>query len=98
LGRVQLFPEAVLPGPGKALVEGGGQNSQTDTMNKNSQEYKNGHDAGLNGSNTTNTHFSNFATKGQTADWEAGNRAGKKAKANQTKGKGTIRKVNPRRK
>lgn len=60
-------------------------------MNKNSREYNNGLDAGLNGSNTTNTHFTNFSTKEQTADWEAGQRAGKKEKA-----KGKVRKANPR--
>lgn len=60
-------------------------------MSKNSKEYKNGFDAGLNGSNTTNTHFSNFGTKEQTADWEAGHKAGKKEKAN-----GKEKKANPR--
>ncbi len=67
-------------------------------MNKKSKEYLNGHDAGLNGPNTTNSHFSFFATKEQTRDWEAGNAAGKKAKANLKKGKGTARKTNPRKK
>lgn len=67
-------------------------------MNKNSQEYKNGFDAGKNGPNTTNCSHFNFATKDQTADWEAGNKAGKKAKAIQKKGKGSIRKANPRKK
>lgn len=65
-------------------------------MNKNSKEYKNGHDAGLNGSNTTNCHFGNFATKEQTADWEAGNKAGNKAKAEAKGKKGKTRKANPR--
>lgn len=62
-------------------------------MNKESKEYKGGFDAGLNGSNTVNTHFSFFATKEQTADWEAGQSAGKKEKA-----KGKTRKPNPRKK
>lgn len=65
-------------------------------MNKNSKEFKNGYDAGLNGANTTNSHFSNFSTPDQTQDWEAGQSAGKKAKANSKKGKGSIRKSNPR--
>jgi hypothetical protein len=66
--------------------------------NKNSTEWKNGFDAGLNGSNTTNTHFSNFGTKEQTADWEAGKKAGEAQRAISKKGKGTIRKANPRKK
>lgn len=61
--------------------------------NKNSTEYKNGYDAGLNGPNTGNCHFSNFATKEQTKDWEAGNSAGKKARK-----KGKIKHHNPRKK
>jgi ribosome modulation factor len=49
-------------------------------MDKNSKEYKNGFDAGLNGPNKENCHFSNFATPEQTKDWEAGQAAGQKAK------------------
>lgn len=62
---------------------------------KNSTEYKNGFDAGLNGANTTNSHFSNFATAEQTANWEAGQAAGKKEKARQS---GKKKKANPRKK
>lgn len=58
-----------------------------------SQEYRNGYDAGLNGPNAKNTHFSNFETKEQTADWEAGQSAGKKERA-----RGRDRKHNPRKK
>jgi len=54
-------------------------------MNKESQYYKNGFDAGKNGPNTTNTHFSNFETKERTAEWEAGQQAGKKAKSHAKK-------------
>jgi hypothetical protein len=67
-------------------------------MNNNSKEYKNGFDAGMNGANTTNCHFSNFNTPDQTKDWEAGQLAGLKKKAQEKKGKGTIRKSNPRKK
>lgn len=56
-----------------------------------SKEYNNGFDCGLNGANTTNCAISNFSTKEQTADWEAGQRAGKKEKA-----KGKVKKHNPR--
>lgn len=62
-------------------------------MSKQTTEYKNGFDAGLNGSDKTNTHFSNFGTAESTADWEQGNRDGKKEKA-----KGKIKKSNPRKK
>lgn len=65
-------------------------------MNKESKEFKNGYDAGLNGANTTNSHFSNFSTPDQTKDWEAGQLAGLKFKAHENKGKGTTRKANPR--
>ena len=41
--------------------------------NKTNDEcYKAGFDSGLNGPNTTNCHFSLFATKEKTARWEAG--------------------------
>ena len=62
-------------------------------MNKNSKEYKNGFDCGLNGSNETNSHFSNFSTREATNDWEAGQRDGKA-----TKSKGKTKKSNPRKK
>lgn len=42
--------------------------------------WNNGFDAGLNGPNKTNCHFSNFQTEQDRKDWEEGNRAGKKAK------------------
>jgi hypothetical protein len=67
-------------------------------MNKESKEYQNGYDAGLNGGNDINSHFGNFSTREQTTEWEAGNRAGLKAKAQQQKGKGVTRKSNPRKK
>lgn len=62
-------------------------------MSKETTEYKNGFDAGLNGPNKINSHFSNFATKEQTDSWEAGQRAGKKQKA-----QGKTKKTNPRKK
>jgi len=58
-----------------------------------SKEYRNGYDAGLNGPNEENCHFSNFATPEQTRDWEQGQAAGKKEKA-----RGKERKHNPRKK
>ncbi len=64
-------------------------------MNKNSKEYQAGFSAGKDGANTTNSHFSFFATKEQTADWEAGQRDGKKAKA---RNQGQRKKINPRKK
>lgn len=54
-------------------------------MNKQSQYYKNGFDAGLNGPNGKNTHFSNFETKERTQEWEAGKQKGKTAKAHAKK-------------
>ena len=42
-----------------------------------SHEYKMGFDAAKNGANTTNCHFTLFATKAQTAEWERGNRDAK---------------------
>lgn len=63
-------------------------------MNK-TKEYMNGYDAGLNGPTKENCHYSFFGTKEQTRDWEAGNAAGKKAKANQKK---RSVKPNPRKK
>lgn len=47
---------------------------------EDTHEYKMGYDAGLNGSNTTNTHFSMFSTQEKTTNWEAGKKAGEEAK------------------
>lgn len=50
-------------------------------MNRHpSPEWQHGFDAGLNGPNKINCHFSNFATREMTMNWEAGNREGKKVK------------------
>lgn len=64
-------------------------------MNKDTKEFKAGFDCGLNGPNPTNSHFTFFATKEQTADWEAGQKEGRKAKANN---QGNRKKINPRKK
>jgi hypothetical protein len=42
------------------------------------QSYRLGYDCGLNGPNTTNSHFSIFAKKENTAAWEKGKAAGEK--------------------
>lgn len=42
--------------------------------------YKMGYDAGKNGPNKTNCHFSLFATQEQSDEWSAGNRDGISAK------------------
>jgi hypothetical protein len=39
--------------------------------------WQNGHDAGLNGPNQNNCHFSNFATPADRDEWERGNKIGK---------------------
>jgi ribosome modulation factor len=41
-----------------------------------SRPWQNGYDAGLNGVNQTNCHFSNFATPEDRDQWESGKRAG----------------------
>ncbi len=45
------------------------------------EAFNAGYDYGLRGANTTNCHFSLFATKELTAAWEAGKRAGETDKA-----------------
>lgn len=42
--------------------------------------YAMGYDAGKNGSNTTNTHFSIFSTNEKTKEWERGKAAAEKDK------------------
>lgn len=45
-----------------------------------SYEWLCGYDAGFNKPNTDNSHFSLFSTKEKTAEWEAGNKAGKETR------------------
>lgn len=61
-------------------------------MNKQSQYFKAGFDAGLNGPNSTNCHFDNFATKERTQEWESGQQAGKSAKAHAKNDKKIVKK------
>lgn len=42
--------------------------------------YRLGFDCGLKGSNLTNSHFSIFATRELTDEWERGKKAGEEAK------------------
>lgn len=39
---------------------------------KNTKSYQMGYDAGMNGSNTTNSNFSIFSTPEKTKEWERG--------------------------
>lgn len=45
-------------------------------MKKFDNAYDAGYDAGLNGANTNNSHFSWFATKENLANWQRGNNDG----------------------
>jgi ribosome modulation factor len=49
-------------------------------MKNKSVEYKHGFDAGKNGSNKTNCHFSNFPTAERKKEWEKGYKNGLRAK------------------
>ena len=52
-------------------------------MRKTEAEAENaGYEAGRYGANTTNCHFSNFATPELTKAWERGNTRGLEAKGN----------------
>ncbi|HUS02948.1 MAG TPA: hypothetical protein VMY77_14520 [Chitinophagaceae bacterium] len=49
-------------------------------MRDKSHEYKMGYDCGLHGANTTNCHFSLFATPARLKEWESGKAAGENKK------------------
>jgi hypothetical protein len=51
---------------------------RTDPATLNARAESAGYDAAVNGSNTTNCHFSHFGTPERTAAWERGNERGKR--------------------
>lgn len=45
-------------------------------LKKETEAYRRGYDAGMNGANTHNCHFSIFAKSENTKEWERGNNDG----------------------
>lgn len=50
------------------------------STDRNAHAYRMGYDAGMNGANETNCHFSIFATPERTKQWERGNADGSRAR------------------